>query len=429
MKSPAALTPILRVFGHRQYALFMGGMTPELVTLWMQRVGIGWLAWELTGSPTWLGIIAAADLVPVMLLAPIAGVYTDRQDPLVQQRIAQALNMLQAATLAALTFAGVMNIWLLFLLVLAGGLVHPFATTSRHAIVPATVPRADFATAIALDSTLFNASRFVGPALAGIMIPFTGVGGTFFVNAFSCLFFLCMLFLMKVDFTERAHRKRRKMLGDIAESLSYVRAHVGIGPLFVVMCVLSVCMRPVQDMLPGFSGAVFDAGAQGLAWLTSSMGVGAMIAAGWIAMRGRITGLTTTILIGTVGLGLATLGFVATAELWVAVIFGALSGFMLNMVSTSTQALTQSALTDDLRGRVMGVYTVIYRGMPAFGALAVGILAEWFGLRWTFAGAALTCFAVWAWVLPRYRVMERSLETERPAGPGEAAAGRPVSVP
>ncbi len=413
MRDPATLPPILRVFAYRQYALFMGGMTPNLVTLWMQRVGIGWLAWELTSSPTWLGVIAAADLAPVMFIAPIAGAFTDRSDPVRQQIWTQWLNAGLSLGLMACAFTGVLNIWILFLLVLCHGIVHPFVSTSRHAIVPRTVPRAEFATAIALDSALFNGSRFVGPALAGLMIPVWGIESTFLVNAVTCVWFVLLLGFMRLEAPVRSTRAGRRILGDVIESIAYVRAHVAIGPLFVLLAVISVLMRPVQDMLPGFAGAVFESGAVGLAWLTSSMGVGAMVSAAWIANRGRLGGLTVIVLLGSGGLALATLGFVATSQLWVAVIFGVLSGFTLNTVSTSTQALTQSALSDHLRGRVMGLYTVIYRGTPAIGALGLGALAEWFGLRWVFAVAALGCLVALAWVWPRRRAITRAAEAER----------------
>lgn len=413
MRDPATLSPILRVFAYRQYALFMGGMTPNLVTLWMQRVGIGWLAWELTKSPTWLGIIAAADLAPVMFIAPIAGAYTDRTDPVRQQMWTQWFNAGLSLALTACAFTGVLNIWILFLLVLCHGSVHPFVSTSRHAIVPRTVPRAEFATAIALDSALFNGSRFVGPALAGLMIPLWGIESTFMVNAVTCLWFVLLLGFMRLEAPVRPPRAGRRILSDVIESFAYVRAHIAIGPMFILLTVISILMRPVQDMLPGFAGAVFDSGAVGLAWLTSSMGVGAMVSAAWIATRGRLDGLTRIVLAGSGGLALATLGFVATGELWVAVIFGVLSGFTLNTVSTGTQALTQSALSDELRGRVMGLYTVIYRGTPAIGALGLGALAEVFGLRWVFAGAALGCLVALAWVLPRRRAITAAAEAER----------------
>jgi MFS family permease len=413
MDQPSTLPPILRVFTYRQYALFMVGMTPSLITVWMQRVGIGWLAWELTKSPTWLGVIAAADLAPVLLLAPIAGAYTDRTDPVRQQIWTQWANVIQSVGLVGLIVLGWMNIWLLFVLVLFHGIVHPFSSTSRHAIVPATVPRAEFATAIAVDSASFNGSRFIGPAVGGLLIPLYGIEMTFALNAIAGVFFVVLLGMMRLEMPERAPRKGRNIMGDVIESFSYVRSHAGIGPLFLLLAAASILVRPIQDMLPGFAGAVFDAGAQGLAWLTSSMGVGATIAAVWIAMRGHLAGLTSVVLLGCFGLALATLGFVATGALWVAVIFGVLSGFCLNAMSTSTQALTQTVLTDDLRGRVMGFYTVIYRGTPAFGALAIGALAEAFGLRATFAVAAAICLVAVAWVLPRRRSMIAALETDR----------------
>jgi MFS family permease len=413
MAIPAALAPILRVFTYRQYALFMYGMSPNLITLWMQRVGVGWLAWELTRSPTWLGVIAAADLAPMIFLAPIAGAYTDRTNPIVQQIVTQWLNVAQATALAVLTFMGLMTIELLFVLSVLYGMVHPFTSTARHAIVPRTVPRAEFATAIAVDSAMFNGSRFVGPAVAGLIIPFGGIETTFALNAVACLFFIVFLHLMEIDFSDRKAHGGRRIVTDIVEGLRYVRRHPGIGPLFVLMAAASILLRPVQDMLPGFAGAVFDSGATGLAWLTSSMGVGAMLSAVWIAARGRIGGLTLVVVAGCGGLCLATFGFVATANIWVSVAFGTLSGFALNTMSTGTQALTQSALSDELRGRVMGLYTVIYRGLPAIGALGVGALAENLGLRWAFAGAAGLTLLACIWVLPRWRRMSGALESER----------------
>lgn len=415
MALPASLVPIFRVFTYREYALFMAGMGPNLITLWMQRLGVGWLAWELTRSPTWLGIIAAADLAPMIFLAPFAGAYTDRCNPITQQIVTQWLNVGHALALAGLTFMGWMTIEILFALALFYGCIHPFASTARHAIVPRTVPRADFATAIALDSALFNGSRFVGPAVAGLIIPLGGIELTFFINAVMEVWFIVLLMMMRLDFSDRKRLGERKILGDVGAALGYVRGHAGILPLFVLMAAASIFLRPVQDMLPGFAGAVFDAGAAGLAWLTSAMGVGATLSAVWIAMRGRVGGLTTVVVGGCAGLAFATFGFVATANLWVAVAFGLLSGFALNIMSTGTQALTQSALTDEMRGRVMGLYTVIYRGLPAIGALGLGAVAEAFGLRVAFAGAAALTLAAWLWVMPRRRVMGAALEAERKA--------------
>jgi MFS family permease len=409
MSSPTGLAPIIHVFRHRNYAFYMGGMAPNLITIWMQRLGVGWLAWELTHSTAWLGVIAAADLVPMLFLAPIAGAITDRHVPLVLQKITQFLAMVHAAGLAFFTLTDWINIWGLLGFALFHGLTHTLASTSRHAIIPATVPRAELSTAIAVDSAMFNASRFIGPALAGLFIPFTGVGGTFLLNVLGCVVFFGAMFFMDVAPPVREPGRRRNILADVGESLGYVWRHAGIGPVLLILTVASILFRPVQDMLPGFAGNVFGSDAVGLAWLTSAMGVGATFAAVWIALRGRAAGLAIMVIGGFLGLSLVTLGFVATPVLWIAVIFAVFSGFMLNAMSTGTQALVQLAVDDAFRGRVMGVYTLIYRGTPAIGALALGAVADAVGLRTTFAVAGIAGIAIWVVTLPRLRAMRTAL--------------------
>ena len=413
-------SPILRIWSHRNYALLMSGMAPNLLAGWMQRVGVGWLAWELTHSPGWLGAIAAADFAPMLVLAPLAGATADRGHPLRQMQIAQALILAQAIALTALTFAGRMTIELLFGLALLLGVLQPFSVAARHLVVPKTVPRDDFATAIALDSAIFQTSRFIGPAIAGLLIPVVGVGGTFAAQALGIAGFLLTLFCLDLPKPERSAHGRKHILQDMGEGLSYVRGHPGIWPVFLVLSVVSVLIRPLQDMLPGFAGGVFHAGPVGLALLTSSLGVGATISATWIATRGHVRGLARVFVLGCLGLALATLGFVATEELWVALVFGVLVGFTLNSMSTSTQALVQTAVADHMRGRVMSLYTVFFRGTPAIGAVGLGLLAEKLGLRLAFAIAAVICLAAWAIAASRHGTLASALETDpRRTGSGE----------
>ncbi len=412
MPPPAGLAPIIHVFGYRNYAYYVGGMLPNMITHWMQRLAVGWLAWELTHSPTWLGVIAAADLLPMLFLAPIAGAITDRHIPLTIQKITQSLAILHSVALAIFAFGGWMDIWILLGLTIFHGVTHTLHTTSRHSIIPASVPRAELSTAVALDSAFFNGSRFLGPMLAGYIILFAGIGGAFLANVFGAMVFLSAMFLMDLEPPVRDARGRRNILSDIGESFSYVRGHAGIGPLFLIMTAASILFRPVQDMLPGFAGDVFGSDALGLAWLTSAMGVGATFAAFWIALRGRAAGLTMMVVGGFLALVLVTLGFVATPELWIAMIFAMFSGFALNAMSTGTQALVQLAVEDSFRGRVMGVYTLIYRGSPAIGALALGAIAEYIGLRITFAGTAVIGLAIGVAILPRLRSMRAALERE-----------------
>jgi predicted MFS family arabinose efflux permease len=203
-----------------------------------------------------------------------------------------------------------------------------------------------------------------------------------------------------------------EILADILEGWKYVLGHTGIFLLFMTMTVASLSVRPLQDFLPGFAGGVFHSGANGLAWLTSSMGIGAMCGATWIALRGHTRGLALAVVTCVLGLALATLGFVATSYQWVALVFAALSGFTLTVMATSISTLTQSAVSDAMRGRVMSLFALIYRGVPAIGALIIGFSAEAIGLRWTFAFAALVCIGLWVAVLPRTSEIDQAMRVD-----------------
>lgn len=404
---------VIAVWRHRNYALFMVGLTPAAVSSWMHRVGVGWLAWELTGSTAWLGIIAAADLVPILLLSPLAGAVTDRMSSLTMVRITQWLQFAQAALLVVFMAAGLMTIEILLILTLVLGVVHAYSSAGRHALVPLTVPRELVPTAVSLDSAFFQASRFVGPAIAALVIPLWGVLGTFVAHAIGTFLFAVLMHLMTHPDRGASHRRSRNLLRDVGEATAYVRTHAGIWPLMIMLTAASILVRPLQDMLPGFADAVYGAGASGLAWLTSAMGVGAMVSATWVAIHGRTSGLTNMCFMGAAVSGLSLVGLVATGSLWVGLGFAALSGYALNTLSTSVQALIQSSVDDRLRGRVMSLYTLIFRGLPAIGALGFGVLAELIGLRWTFALAGVACLAAAAIIAPQRSAMIAALEIKR----------------
>ncbi len=410
---PSERKPIARIWGHRNFTIYMVGSVPATVTQWMQRVGMGWMTWELTHSPAWLGIIAAADLAPMLVLAPFAGAITDRSDAARLLRITQAMLVTQAIGLAVMTEIGWMNIWILLFMSLITGFIAPFFSAARQSVLPNTVPRSDLSTAIALDSALFQLTRFIGPALAAIMIPVYGVGGTFASYAVGSFTFLAAVYVIDVELPKRPVNATRNIWQEIGESFTYVRTHQGIWPAFLLLTVASVFIRPVQDMMPGFAGDIFNSDAVGLAYLTSSMGVGAMASAGLVAFRGRITGLTRHAILGTIGLAISTLGFVASDMLWAGVLFSAFIGFTLNTMSTSISALVQCAVSDDMRGRVVSLYVLIFRGTPALGSLIVGIVSGSIGLRWSFVLSAVICFIAWLVVLPRRRNIAAALEVER----------------
>lgn len=404
--------PIQRIWSHKSYALFMMGGVPSYLTSWMQRVGIGWLAWDITHSTVWLGIVAAADLAPMIFLAAFAGAVTDRRDALSQLRVTQFLLLTQAAMLSILQATGVMNIWILLVLSLFSGFIYPFHQTARHSVVARTIPREDFAPAIGTDSALFQASRFVGPSIAGLLIPAFGVASTFLAHIIGSLIFTLALQFIQLPTRGPATHARGSLFRDVAESFTYVREHVGIRSIFLMLSMACIFLRPAQDMFPAFAGDVFKSDATGLAWLVSATGVGALASATWIATRGRLSGLSDVVLSGYALFSLSMMAFVATTWLPAGVVFASVGGFALNTMSTSTQTLTQSCVSNEMRGRVMGLYSLIWRGIPAVGAVAAGFLSQYFGIRLTFAAAGLLCFASWFLVAP-YRMSIQSA-VERP---------------
>ena len=410
MQTPEGLRRLLGVWSHRNYACFMGGMTPALLTLWMQRIGTLWLAWELTRSNTWVGLIVAADYAPMLVLAPFVGAYIEKSNPVRMQIRAQTVSLSIAATLAALSFAGVMSIWILLALSLALGCVHPFSAISRHTIVPSTVPKAELPTALATDSALYNAARFVGPAVAGYVIAFSGVGLTFTANVAGILCYIVGLSLIRVDYSERTSVARTGLLGDIAEGLRYVRHHPGIGPLLGLMIIGSIWVRPLGDLLPGFADKVFAAGPQGLGWLTAGMGLGAAVGAVLIAMYARTQGLTLSVLLAFLANVAATALFAASSWLWLAIPLGAIWGATLTILSTGTQALVQSSVDNAIRARVMSIYTMIYRGAPFLGAIVIGWSADRIGLQAAFMLATLVCLVPWVRAFARRGELTVALE-------------------
>jgi MFS family permease len=409
-------SPMLRALSHRKFALFEGGLFPQYMTGWIQRVGAGWLAWQLTESPTWLGVIAAADLAPMIVLAPIAGAVADRLEPLRLIRLAQILLMLQAIVLAGLTALGWMRIEILFALALFNGLVYPFHSTARQSIIPSAVPREDFSAAVAIDSACFHSNRFIGPTLAAFIIPAFGVTGAFVAHVIGSFISVGAFHALDLPPPDRSRRSRGNIFGDVGQTFVYAWNHKAIRPLLLILLCASFFVRPVQDMLPGFAEAVFKGSAQTLAWLTSSMGVGALLGAMHVAMRGGVRGLTNFALVGYMCTALGGLGFAATQNMWIGLAFVFVAGYGLNVMSTCVQAMMQLAVDDHIRGRVLSLYLLIYRGIPAFGALIIGISAEVYGLQVAQGAGAVLCVAMMVFIWPARRPIQEMLEKPKQTG-------------
>lgn len=411
----ASLGRFGRAFRSRNYSIYCAGSTLTLIGLWMQRIAVGWMAWDLTHSPTWLGAVAFAELFPVVILSPIAGTVADRFDRLKVARISQILMMIQAFILTYLVFSESLTIYLLTGLSLYAGIVVSFWQPARLTLIPNLVPKEDLTSAIATNAVIFNTARFVGPAIAGVVIHQYGVGYAFLANALSYISFIIALYLITPR--EDAKRSYRQgFLTDAVEGMKYAANHPGIGPCLILMAVTCIGIRGVFELFPGFADAVFDRGAEGLSYLAASVGIGAVLSGLYLGQREGLAGLTQ-IQIWSVALqAIAIAGFAVTDNFALALIAAGLFGAGMSLHGSSAQALIQSSVAGYMRGRVLALYGMLFRGGPAVGALAMGAAAETFGLQMPALIGAIIGFAAFAWVSKRKEKLQNALEVSEAPG-------------
>jgi predicted MFS family arabinose efflux permease len=382
---------------NRSFGLYSAGSAISLIGMWMQRIAVGWLTWQLTGSGFWLGIVAFADFFPVVMIGPIAGTAADRWDRLKVVKISQAISLLQATMLFLLSATGHMTIELLVALTAFQGAVVAFNQPARLALVPSLVPQADLATAVAINSVVFNLARFIGPACAGPLILWSGMSAAFAANALSYLPFLAALARIRIKSADSLASKHSHMIADLKEGIRYTASHPAIAALLVLLTALGIGGRPLSELLPGIAADVFKSGAGGLSLLASSMGAGAILGGLWLGQRAHATDLTR-IAVASSMLGAAALvAAVATDRMWFAMLAVAVVGLATSTAGISIQSLIQLASDRAMRGRVMGLYGLIFRGAPAIGALSAGGASAYFGLRLPILLGALLVLAAAFW--------------------------------
>ena len=404
---PGRLRAIPTTLAHRNFGIYVAGNSVSLIGTWMQRIGVGWLAWELSHSATVLGLVAFCDLFPAVVIGPFGGALADRGDRRRMMYIAQALCMGQAAVLAVLTLTGLITVELLLALVLFAGVVIGFNQPARLAFVPSLVPRRDLSTAVAINAIVFNGARFIGPAIAGLLILKFGVGIVFACNALSFLAFLFAL--TQIEMPAAAITTRgTSVLTDIRDGIVYAFQHPGIGPLLLLHIALALGVRPFVELLPGFAAQVFDRGAGGLAALSSTVGIGAIIGGFWLAqMRPPIANVVIGAAAALAGV---TVLFALAPGFYLAIVCVAFAGAGMLIAGAGAQTVMQTAVEEGMRGRVMSLYGLILRGGPAIGALAMGAAGDLVGLRAPLAVGALLAVAAALWVWHGRASIGRSLE-------------------
>jgi MFS family permease len=376
---------------------------------WMYRMSIGWLAWELTGSTVWLGAIAFADLVPTAIVTILAGAVADRFGFVRIIRISLMFTTFLAALLGVLVVTKLITVELLLVIALCNGCAESFSQPARLAIVNALVGRRELPSAIAIGSASFNASRIIGPAIAGGLIVWTGTGVVMLLCALTFLFFFLIIRTIKLAEAPASTAERPGLWRDVVSGFVYVLQHRGIRFVMALLTATSLLIRPVIELLPGVAERVFQAGPTGLSIILAAIGSGAVLASLWMARR-EGGGLTGLLVLSTLITGIAVALTMQFDNIWIAAVFFFLMGMFMLMGNVSAQTLIQNNVEPALRARVMGLFIVFGHGLPALGALVQGWIATTVGLQAAIGGGALLMLAVWVWAFAMRRSVAAHLE-------------------
>jgi len=399
-----------RALGNPVYRRYWFGHTLAAVGRWMKRTAVGWLTWELTESPGWLGIVAAADLGPMVLFSILAGAIADRLGLMRIVKLSQILAGSVAALFATLIFSGLITIEAVLVLSVLFGGSEALGQPARMAAVHAMVGRDDLPAAIALGSAAFNASRIIGPSIAGALILLTNTGVVLALCALIFLIFFLLLRTIHIVETAKGQKLSFKLFVDIWRGFVYVYRHPGIRFLMILMLSTSFLIRPVIELMPGVSGQVFDMGPAGLSLLLSAIGAGALGASLWLARRGQMAGLTGLVVLSMVGTGVALMVAMVLDSIWVTAAFLIVVGAFMLTGNVSAQSLIQNAVDSDIRARVLGFYIVVAHGFPALGAVIMGSIASLAGLQVTIGTGAAFMILIWLWSRTRRDGMAQHLE-------------------
>jgi MFS family permease len=389
-----------RALRHRNYRLFFAGQGTSLIGTWITRIATAWLVWRLTHSEVWLGVIGFAGQIPTFLGAPIGGVLVDRWNRHRVLVVTQVLAMIQSALLAAFALAGVITVWHVLALVVFQGLINSFDTPARQAFVVEMVEdRADLPNAIALNSTMVNGSRLIGPAVAGLLIDAIGEGWCFAIDAVSYLAVIGSLLAMRIA-VRPARTTRSRVMAEMSEGFRYVASHRPIRAVLTLVAMVSLTGMPYTVLMPLFAARILHGGPHTLGILMGAVGVGAVAGALWLASRRDQVGLPRTVLAAGTVFGLGLLGFAASRSLVLSLVaLVATGGGMITQMAASNTVL-QTLVEEDKRGRVMSFYTMAFFGMVPFGSLAAGLLGKLIGAPATVALGGVATLASVALLAP-----------------------------
>jgi MFS family permease len=370
---------ILRSFSSRNFKLFFSGQLVSLSGTWIQTVAMSWLVYRLTNSAFMLGLVTFLSQVPSFFFAPFAGVYVDRWNKHKTLIFTQVISMLQAFTLAALTLTGSIKIWHIMLLSIFLGLTNAFDMPVRQSfIIEMIEDRKDLGNAIALNSSLVNMTRLIGPAVAGIIVAKFGEGICFTVNGVSFIAVIIALLFMRIKRTKLT-KVHRHVFVELKEGFRYSFGFPPIRDMLILLAVLSFAIMQYTVLMPVFARDILKGGSDTLGFLMTSTGVGALIGAIYLASRKSVLGLGKIMAISTFLFGVTIIIFAFSKNFILSMIILLFAGVGFIALLATSNTILQTITDDDKRGRVMSFYTMAFMGIAPFGSLAAGALADRIG--------------------------------------------------
>jgi MFS family permease len=397
----ARFSHIWRALRHRNFRLFFVGQGTSVIGSWMTRLATSWLVYRLTHSALLLGVVGFSGQIVPFLLGPVAGAWIE---PLDRRRLlvwTQAAAAVQSLALAALTLSGRITFWEIIALSAFQGLINAFDAPARHAfLVQMVEDREDLSNAIALNSSMVNGGRLIGPAIAGLVIAATNEGWCFLIDGISYLAVIASLLMMHVrPLTLRA--RANGVAANMREGWRYVRSSPALSTVLVLMAVISLMGFPYMVLMPVFAAQTLHGGPNTLGWLTGASGIGSLASALSLAARRTAHGLTRMLPIAAAILGAALILFGLSHTLWLSLLLMLFCGFGLMQVAAAVNTILQSLVTDDKRARVMSYYTMAFFGGAPFGSLLAGYIAHRFGAARAVEVTGTCCLLAALWFLSR----------------------------
>lgn len=399
-------------FSNRNFAIYISCNSLSLIGYWMQRIAVMWLTWEISQSEFWVGAVAFAEICPLFIIGPPFGVWADRFDRRTLAMIIQILMLLQSLALFVAIRMDALTTGLLFALTLAEGMIQAAYQPVRLALVPNLVRKKDLVSAAAFTAVTFNVARFVGPAIAGVVFTYSGPDWMVMFNALTYGLLTVAWFAIRFPPDTEEKPKAGSLISDLHAGWRYVLARPPLFALFMLLTINALFARPLTYLFSAFAGAVYNAGPETLALLTSSVGVGAIFAGMKLSMDGKTRGLIRSMMINLLVTAASMGGFAFATYLPLALALVFLFGYSITVVTVAAQTLVQNSVDDNMRGRVLSLWVAFTRGAPALGVFVIGWIANHVGLMWPTVGAAVLCLGGMVVMLKHRREMRGFFETE-----------------